>query len=162
VCLDCAQNLQHDDLRACCITCYPAPLEAHPCVVFEYSPTREKKRPEAFLRGWRGYLQADAFPGYDAMYARATHHRLPTELQPLRPLVRPATPRPPRRRRSDTGRPPPSAPPGHGAGPTLATRDGLLPARTLTANSPILPARPPGRNSSALSEKNRYTPQALG
>jgi transposase len=44
--------------------------EEHPYVVFDYSPTRERKWPEQFLGDWRGYLQADAFAGYDAMFAR--------------------------------------------------------------------------------------------
>jgi len=43
--------------------------DAHPYTVFDYSPTRERKWPEAFLGDWRGYLQADAYTGYDAMFA---------------------------------------------------------------------------------------------
>ena len=42
--------------------------EDHPYTVYQYTPTREKKWPEAFLAGWRGYLQADAYAGYDAMF----------------------------------------------------------------------------------------------
>ena len=41
----------------------------HPYTVFDYTPTREKKWPEAFLGDWRGFLQADAYAGYDAMFA---------------------------------------------------------------------------------------------
>jgi transposase len=41
----------------------------HPYTVFDYTPTRERKWPELFLGGWRGYLQADAYAGYDAMFA---------------------------------------------------------------------------------------------
>jgi transposase len=42
--------------------------EDHPYTVFEFTPTREKKWPEAFLGDWRGYLQADAYAGYNAMF----------------------------------------------------------------------------------------------
>ena len=43
--------------------------EDHPYTVYQYTPTREKKWPQDFLAGWRGYLQADAYAGYDAMFA---------------------------------------------------------------------------------------------
>lgn len=42
--------------------------EEHPYTVLDYTPTRGKKWPEAFLGDWRGYLQADAYAGYDAMF----------------------------------------------------------------------------------------------
>ena len=42
--------------------------DEHPYTVFDYTPTREKKWPEAFLGDWRGFLQADAYAGYDAMF----------------------------------------------------------------------------------------------
>lgn len=41
----------------------------HPHVVYDYTPTREGEGPSNFLRGFRGYLQADAYSGYDALYA---------------------------------------------------------------------------------------------
>lgn len=40
----------------------------HPYTVFEYSPDRSGKWPQAFLSDFHGYLQADAFPGFDALY----------------------------------------------------------------------------------------------
>lgn len=40
----------------------------HPHTVFSYSPTREKKYPEKFLKDFEGYLQADAYTGYNAMF----------------------------------------------------------------------------------------------
>lgn len=46
--------------------------EAHPHVVYDYSPTREKKWPLSFLGGYRGYLQADAYAGYDAAFSTGT------------------------------------------------------------------------------------------
>ncbi|HEV3455581.1 MAG TPA: IS66 family transposase [Thermoanaerobaculia bacterium] len=41
----------------------------HPQVVYDYTPTREARGPTQFLDGFRGYLQADAYSGYDALYA---------------------------------------------------------------------------------------------
>ena len=45
----------------------------HPCTVFTYTPSRSRDGPMAFLRDWgrdeRVYLQADAFGGYDGIYA---------------------------------------------------------------------------------------------
>jgi transposase len=38
-------------------------------VVFEYTESRKRDGPESFLQGYRGYLQADAFSGYDRIYA---------------------------------------------------------------------------------------------
>lgn len=47
--------------------------EDHPQTVFEYTPTRRRDGPMEFLAGWgedqRRYLQADAFGGYDGIYA---------------------------------------------------------------------------------------------
>ena len=42
--------------------------EGHPQVVFEYTPDRKGERPREFLKGWKGYLQADAYGGYDRLY----------------------------------------------------------------------------------------------
>lgn len=47
--------------------------EDHPQTVFAYTPSRSRDGPMAFLRDWgknqRVYLQADAFGGYDGIYA---------------------------------------------------------------------------------------------
>jgi transposase len=44
----------------------------HPCDVFDYTPSRSRDGPMAFLAGWGKedvrYLQADAFGGYDGIY----------------------------------------------------------------------------------------------
>jgi transposase len=40
----------------------------HPVILYDYTATRERAGPEAFLRGYRGYLQADAYGGYDAFF----------------------------------------------------------------------------------------------
>ncbi|MEW6253610.1 MAG: IS66 family transposase [Planctomycetota bacterium] len=37
-------------------------------VVFDYTNSRRRDGPESFLQGYRGYLQADAFAGYDRIY----------------------------------------------------------------------------------------------
>jgi transposase len=38
-------------------------------VVYDYTPRRTRDGPERFLKGFRGYLQADAFSGYDRICA---------------------------------------------------------------------------------------------
>jgi transposase len=42
--------------------------QEHPVVVFDYTNTRERVGPEKFLEGYRGYLQVDAYAGYDAFF----------------------------------------------------------------------------------------------
>jgi transposase len=41
----------------------------HPYVVLDFTRTRERDGPVEFLKGYRGYLQADAYGGYDSVYA---------------------------------------------------------------------------------------------
>ena len=41
----------------------------HEHIVFEYTPDRTRDGPEKWLKGYRGYLQADAYKGYDGIYA---------------------------------------------------------------------------------------------
>src|SRR3990172_1639280 len=41
----------------------------YPFTVFAYTASRSRDGPRQFLRGWSGYLQADAFGGYDGIYA---------------------------------------------------------------------------------------------
>lgn len=40
----------------------------HPGVVYDYTATRKRDGPDEFLGNYRGYLQADAYAGYDALY----------------------------------------------------------------------------------------------
>jgi transposase len=40
----------------------------HPGVVFDYTMTRARDGPATFLKGFRGFLQADAYGGYDGIY----------------------------------------------------------------------------------------------
>lgn len=41
----------------------------HEHIVFDYTPDRSRDGPLRFLEGFQGYLQADAYAGYDAVYA---------------------------------------------------------------------------------------------
>src|SRR3990170_8717747 len=43
-------------------------VEHAPSVVFEFTESRESKHPVKFLKDYQGYLQADAFSGYDILY----------------------------------------------------------------------------------------------
>jgi transposase len=42
--------------------------QGHPVILYDYTATRERAGPEKFLQGYRGYLQADAYGGYDAFF----------------------------------------------------------------------------------------------
>jgi hypothetical protein len=44
-------------------------VEHAPAVVFEFTQSRESKHPIRFLKGYSGYLQADAYSGFDALYS---------------------------------------------------------------------------------------------
>jgi hypothetical protein len=41
---------------------------AHPYHVFDFTPNRKRDGPQQFLATYQGYLQADAFSGYDGLY----------------------------------------------------------------------------------------------
>jgi transposase len=43
--------------------------ESHPYIVFDYTQSRKRDGPIQFLSGFEGYLQADAYGGYDGIYA---------------------------------------------------------------------------------------------
>ncbi|HXW60298.1 MAG TPA: IS66 family transposase, partial [Myxococcota bacterium] len=38
------------------------------CVVYDYTKSRSQTAPQKFLKDFSGYLQADAYPGYDVLY----------------------------------------------------------------------------------------------
>jgi transposase len=40
----------------------------HPYTVYDYTPNRSRDGPDEFLKDFRGYLQADAYSGYDGIY----------------------------------------------------------------------------------------------
>ena len=42
--------------------------DEHPYTVYDYTPNRSRDGPEEFLKEFRGYLQADAYSGYDHFY----------------------------------------------------------------------------------------------
>lgn len=42
--------------------------DKHPVIVYDYTATRQRAGPEKFLEGYKGYLQADAYSGYDALF----------------------------------------------------------------------------------------------
>ena len=39
-----------------------------PMILYDFTRTREKCGPQTFLKGYRGYVQADAYSGYDGLY----------------------------------------------------------------------------------------------
>ena len=41
---------------------------AHPYSVFDFTESRKRDGPQSFLIGYQGYLQADAYGGYDGIY----------------------------------------------------------------------------------------------
>jgi transposase len=40
----------------------------HPYIVYDFTEDRKRDGPRQFLKGFRGYLQADAYGGYDGIY----------------------------------------------------------------------------------------------
>jgi len=40
----------------------------HPVIVYDYTPTRSRAGPAKSLEGYKGYLQADAYSVYDALF----------------------------------------------------------------------------------------------
>ncbi|HEY2857949.1 MAG TPA: IS66 family transposase [Terracidiphilus sp.] len=42
----------------------------HRAVIYDYTPTRERAGPEAFLKTYRGHLQADAYVAYDSFFTK--------------------------------------------------------------------------------------------
>jgi transposase len=42
--------------------------ESHPYDVYDFTTSRKRDGPATFLRGFRGYLHADAYGGYDGIY----------------------------------------------------------------------------------------------
>jgi len=43
----------------------------HGATVYDYTATRKREGSNLFLKGYRGYLQADAYAGYDHLYQEA-------------------------------------------------------------------------------------------
>jgi transposase len=47
--------------------------EEYPYSVYDFSISRRRDGPQSFLQTFRGYLQADAYAGYDAIYLGSNH-----------------------------------------------------------------------------------------
>lgn len=45
---------------------------SHPYVVYDFTETRQRAGPREFLQGYQGYLQADAYGGYDGIYLESS------------------------------------------------------------------------------------------
>ena len=43
----------------------------HPYTVYDFTETRQRAGPQQFLSGYEGYLQADAYGGYDGIYVES-------------------------------------------------------------------------------------------
>jgi transposase len=43
----------------------------HPYTVYDFTETRQRAGPQQFLAGYEGYLQADAYGGYDGIYVES-------------------------------------------------------------------------------------------
>jgi transposase len=43
--------------------------DRHPYTVYDYTPSRKRDGPQTWLKGYAGYLQADAYGGYDGIYS---------------------------------------------------------------------------------------------
>ena len=56
--------------RFWCYAVDPRPYKGsgHPAVLYRYSPDRKGERPRGHLEGFSGYLHADAYAGYNALY----------------------------------------------------------------------------------------------
>ncbi len=46
----------------------------HPYTVFELTPGHKQEYPEKFLQGYRGYIHADGYAGYNSLYAAGATH----------------------------------------------------------------------------------------
>lgn len=56
-----------DETKRSRLWCYLGDAQ-HPYNVFDFTPNRKRDGPQEFLKTYRGYLHADAFSGYDALY----------------------------------------------------------------------------------------------
>lgn len=45
----------------------------HPATVFDYTPDRSRDGPQQLLANYRGYVQADAYSGYDGVYLESNN-----------------------------------------------------------------------------------------
>jgi transposase len=50
--------------------------EDHPDIIYQYTPDRTRAGPQEFLDDFTGYLQADAYGGYDGVYIKGLVHEV--------------------------------------------------------------------------------------
>ncbi len=50
--------------------------KAHPYTIFDFTESRKRDGPLNFLSDFEGFLQADAFSGYDCIYAGGSVHEV--------------------------------------------------------------------------------------
>ena len=50
--------------------------EDHPVVVYDYTPDRSRDGPQAFFKGYGGFLQADGYSGYDNLFLESREPRI--------------------------------------------------------------------------------------
>ncbi len=62
-----AASRQNGQCRQGRIWCYLGD-EQHPYTVYDYTPSRKRDGPAKWLKNFAGYLQADAYGGYDGIY----------------------------------------------------------------------------------------------
>ncbi len=63
------QNLEGDQQKGTFWIYMHKGTESHPaCTVYQFTPHRQGHAPRTFLQDFQGHLQADAYPGYDALY----------------------------------------------------------------------------------------------
>ena len=61
---------------------------ANPYTVFDLTPGHHQEFPQKFLAGYRAYIHADGYAGYNSLYAAgATHVRVGTALLGPRPPI---------------------------------------------------------------------------
>ena len=71
--------------RFWCYAVDPRPYAGagHPAAFYRYSPDRKGERPRSHLEGFSGYLHADAFAGYDALYRQTEQSRRGSPTSPV-------------------------------------------------------------------------------
>ena len=50
--------------------------ESNPDIIYQYTPDRTRAGPQEFLDDFKGYLQADAYGGYDGVYTKGLVHEV--------------------------------------------------------------------------------------
>lgn len=74
------RDLERDSMRTGRLWIYIGDAE-HEHLVFDYTPDRKRDGPQGFLSGYKGYLQADAYGGYDGVYAPQGKEREPGAIE---------------------------------------------------------------------------------